>query len=97
MRTIQQQIVALAKAAGYDGDGPLTVRGALDALADAVNGSDKAVPHDVAGAAGAMSGLIFKQPSGTLTITENGEGIDVSQYAYVTVDVAAAADGGGDS
>lgn len=94
MKTIQQQIVALAVAAGYAGRGPLTVRGALDVLADAVNGSDVAVPDNLSGAIGSMSGLTFKQPSGTLTITENGEDIDVSSYAKVTVNVSS---GGGDA
>ena len=27
------------------------------------------------------------EPSGTIAITENGEGIDVSQYAYADVSV----------
>ena len=95
MRTIQQEIIALAKAAGYSGNGPLTVRGALDALADAVNGSDKSVPADLGGAIGAMSGLVYKVPSGTISITENGEGIDVSAYATADVSVSGGASVGG--
>ena len=87
MQTIQQKIIALAVAAGYEGKGPLTVRGALDVLADAVSGSDVSVPDNLSGAIGSMSGLVYKAPSGTLEITENGEDIDVSSYAKVTVNV----------
>ena len=71
------------------------MRGALDAIADAVNGSDKSVPADLGGAIGAMSGLVYKVPSGTISITENGEGIDVSAYATADVSVSGGASVGG--
>lgn len=89
MNTLHRQIIALAKAAGYSGDGPLTVRGALDALADAVNGSDKAVPNDIAGAVASLDGLLYKTPTGTKSISSNGSNVDVSSYAKVSVSVPA--------
>ena len=96
--TKAQAILALASVvADADktnlGDG--SVNKALDVLADVLAESDVQVPQTNAGAILALaqyaSGMI--KPEGTITITENGEGIDVAQYASADVSVSG---GGGD-
>lgn len=96
--TKAQAILALASVvADTDktalGDG--SVNKALDVLADAMAAQDVSVPQTNAGAILALaqyaSGMI--KPEGTITITENGEGIDVAQYATADVSVS----GGGAS
>ena len=76
------------------GDG--SVNKALDVLADVLAQQDVSVPQTNAGAILALaqyaSGMV--KPEGAITITENGEGIDVAQYA--TADVSVSGGGGGD-
>lgn len=95
--TKAQAILALASVVADEdktalGDG--SVNRALDVLADVLADSDVQVPQTNAGAILALaqyaSGMI--KPEGTITITENGTGIDVSQYATADVSVS----GGGD-
>lgn len=95
--TKEQAILALASTikgeAVAGGDG--SVNRALDVLADVLAEQDVSVPQTNAGAILALaqyaSGMV--KPEGTITITENGEGIDVSQYATADVSVS----GGGSS
>ena len=72
-----------------------SVNKALDVLADVLAEQDVSVPQTNAGAILALaqyaSGMV--KPEGTITITENGEGIDVAQYATADVSVSG---GGGD-
>lgn len=87
--TIAGSIVALAKKYGASGSATAsTINEALDLLNDTLAGSDADAETTIALAIDAVANGIV--PSGTLTITENGEGIDVAQYAYVTVAVTAA-------
>lgn len=94
--TPEQAILAVASAvkgeAVTGGDG--TVNRALDILADTLAESDVQVPQTDAGAILALaqyvSGMV--KPEGTIAITENGEGIDVAQYA--TADVSVSGGGG---
>ena len=96
--TKEQAVLALASTiAGEDktalGNG--SVNKALDVLADVLAQQDVSVPQTNAGAILALaqyaSGMV--KPEGTITITENGEGIDVAQYATADVSVS----GGGSS
>ena len=96
--TKEQAVLALASTiAGEDktalGNG--SVNKALDVLADVLAQQDVSVPQTNAGAILALaqyaSGMV--KPEGTITITENGEGIDVAQYATADVSVSG---GGGD-
>lgn len=95
--TKSQAILALASVIADEdktalGDG--SVNRALDVLADVLAESDVQVPQTNAGAILALaqyaSGMI--KPEGTIAITENGEGIDVAQYA--TADVSVSGGGG---
>lgn len=95
--TKSQAILALASVIADEdktalGDG--SVNRALDVLADVLAESDVQVPQTNAGAILALaqyaSGML--KPEGTINITENGEGIDVSQYA--TADVSVSGGGG---
>lgn len=96
--TKEQAVLALASAikgeAVTGGDG--SVNRALDILADVLAEQDVQVPQTDAGAILALaqyaSGMV--KPEGTIAITENGEGIDVAQYA--TADVSVSGGGGGD-
>jgi len=96
--TKAQAILALASTIADEdktllGDG--SVNKALDVLADVLAEQDVSVPQTDAGAILALaqyaSGLI--KPEGTIAITENGEAIDVAQYATADVNVSG---GGGD-
>lgn len=95
--TKEQAILALASTikgeAVTGGDG--SVNKALDILADVLAEQDVQVPQTDAGAILALaqyaSGMV--KPEGTIAITENGEGIDVAQYATANVSVS----GGGAS
>ena len=95
--TKEQAILALASTikgeAVTGGDG--SVNKALDILADVLAEQDVSVPQTDAGAILALaqyaSGMV--KPEGTIAITENGEGIDVAQYA--TADVSVSGGGGG--
>lgn len=94
--TKEQAILALASTikgeAVTGGDG--SVNRALDILADVLAEQDVQVPQTDAGAILALaqyaSGMV--KPTGTIAITENGEGIDVAQYA--TADVSVSGGGG---
>ena len=96
--TKEQAVLALASTikgeAVTGGDG--SVNRALDVLADVLAEQDVSVPQTDAGAILALaqyaSGMV--KPEGTIEITENGEGIDVAQYA--TADVSVSGGGGGD-
>lgn len=96
--TKEQAVLALASTikgeAVTGGDG--SVNRALDILADVLAEQDVQVPQTDAGAILALaqyaSGMV--KPEGTIAITENGEGIDVAQYA--TADVSVSGGGGGD-
>ena len=97
--TKEQAVLALASTiAGEDktalGNG--SVNKALDVLADVLAEQDVSVPQTNAGAILALaqyaSGMV--KPEGTIAITENGEGIDVAQYATADVSVSG---GGGSS
>lgn len=95
--TKEQAVLALASVIADEdktnlGDG--SVNRALDVLADVLAKQDVQVPQTNAGAILALaqhaSGMV--KPEGTIAITENGEGIDVSQYA--TADVSVSGGGG---
>lgn len=96
--TREQAVLAVASAikgeAVTGGDG--SVNRALDILADVLAEQDVSVLQTDAGAILALaqyaSGMV--KPEGTIAITENGEGIDVSQYATADVSVSG---GGGSS
>ena len=64
----------------------------LNAIAALYGGDNDATRVSVAikNIADVASGIV--KPSGTKTITENGEGIDVAEYATVDVNVTPAAD-----
>ena len=95
--TPEQAILAVASAVKGEqvtgGDG--NVGTALDILADALAGENVQVPMTQQGAILALAQYVdgMVKPEGTVTITENGEGIDVAQYATADVSVSG---GGGD-
>lgn len=97
--TKEQAILALASVIADEDKTALgngSVNKALDVLADVLAQQDVQVPQTNAGAILALaqyaSGMV--KPEGTITITENGEGIDVAQYATADVSVSG---GGGSS
>lgn len=67
-----------------------TIAGAIDALNDTLAGSDQPSANTIEGAIRLLGSHIGGgvAPSGTIEITENGEGIDVAQYAYADVNVS---------
>ena len=67
----------------------VTVVNAIAALYDGDNDATR-VSVAIKNIADVASGIV--KPSGTKTITENGEGIDVAEYATVDVNVTPAAD-----
>ena len=95
MASITDQIVSLATSLGATASGSYTIASAIDLLADTLAGSDQEQRATIAGALGELSGKISKVPSGTISITENGEGIDVSAYATADVSVSGGASVGG--
>lgn len=95
MASITEQIVSLATALGATASGNYTISSAIDLLADTLAGSDQSQQATIAAALGELSGKIAKVPSGTISITENGEGIDVSSYATADVAVSGGASVGG--
>lgn len=90
--TPEQAILAVASAVKGEqvtgGDG--SVNTALDILADALAGENVEVPMTQQGAILALAQYVdgMVKPEGTITITENGEGIDVAQYATADVSVS---------
>ena len=66
-----------------------SIASAIDALNDALAGSDQEAAQDIEGAVRLLGQHIGGgSASGTIEITENGEGIDVAQYAYADVNVS---------
>lgn len=65
-----------------------TIAAAIDALNDALAGSDQPAETTIEGAVRLLGQHIGGSVSGTIEITENGEGIDVAQYAYADVNVS---------
>lgn len=65
-----------------------TIAAAIDALNDALAGSDQPAETTIEGAVRLLGQHIGGSASGTIEITENGEGIDVAQYAYADVNVS---------
>lgn len=90
--TQEQAILAVASAVKGEqvtgGDG--SVNTALDILADTLAGENVQVPMTQQGAILALAQYVdgMVKPEGTITITENGEGIDVAQYATADVSVS---------
>lgn len=65
-----------------------TIVGAIDALNDTLAGSDQPAALTIEGAVRLLGQHIGGSVSGTIEITENGEGIDVAQYEYADVNVS---------
>ena len=87
--SIVKEINKIAAANGYDGDAPKTVVSALDALSETLAGDDVDSGGTIAPAVAASASYVGSgtTPTGTISITENGEGIDVSSYATANVAV----------
>lgn len=79
--------IAVAQGGTASDDG---ISGAIDALNDALAGSDQEAAQSIEGAIALLGQHIGggSTPTGTIEITENGEGIDVAQYAYADVSVS---------
>lgn len=93
--TIAQAFNDITTAQGGTPNAGGTIAGAIDALNDTLAGSDQPSANTIEGAIRLLGAHIGGgvTPSGTIEITENGEGIDVAQYAYADVNVSG---GGGD-
>ena len=87
MPTIKDEITAIAIDNGYEGAEPSTVKDAVTALADTLAGEDAGSVATIADAIAVLAPYVGAAPSGTIAITENGEGIDVSSYATANVAV----------
>ena len=94
MTTIRDSIVdAASSVAGHPVKAGPTITDALDALTDALAGHDVAGGKTIADAFAILGEhLEDNAPSGKITITENGTGIDVARYA--TADVSVSGGGG---
>lgn len=96
--TIAQAFNEIAVAQGGTAAKSGNIASAIDALNDALAGSDQKAATTIEGAVRLLGEHIGSgggvAPSGTISITENGEGIDVAQYAYADVNVSG---GGGTS
>ena len=87
--TIAQEFNKLAVSHGGTADSSGTIAGAIDALNDALAGSDQPAAQTIEEAVKRLGEHIGGgSASGTIEITENGEGIDVAQYAYADVNVS---------
>jgi len=88
--TIAQAFNDITLAQGGTPNAGGTIAGAIDALNDTLAGSDQPSASTIEGAIRLLGEHIGGgvAPSGTIEITENGEGIDVAQYAYADVNVA---------
>ena len=91
MAKIKKAIFDVAGANGYDGTEPRTIIAALDALTDTLAGSDVDSANNISDAISTLSPSMGAVPSGTLSITANGENIDVTEYAAVDVAVSSGA------
>lgn len=88
--TITDKVIDLAKEYGASPSATAnTITEALDLLNDTISGSDQARGSTISDMLSTLSGNIV--PSGTITITENGTGIDVSPYATADVNVSGGA------
>lgn len=88
--TIAQAFNEITLAQGGTPNAGGTIAGAIDALNDTLAGSDQQPAQTIEGAIRLLGAHIGGgvAPSGTIEITENGEGIDVAQYAYADVNVS---------
>ena len=88
--TIAQAFNEITVAQGGTPSNSGTVAGAIDALNDALAGSDQPAEQSIEAAVRLLGQHIGggPTPTGTINITENGEGIDVAQYAYADVSVS---------
>lgn len=88
--TIAQAFNEITVAQGGTPSNSGTVAGAIDALNDALAGSDQPAEQTIEAAVRLLGQHIGggSTPTGTINITENGEGIDVAQYAYADVSVS---------
>ena len=88
--TIAQAFNDIAVAHGGTASASGTIAGAIDALNDALAGSDQAAAETIEDAVRLLGAHIGggSTPTGTIEITENGENIDVAQYAYADVNVS---------
>ena len=88
--TIAQAFNDIATAQGGTPSSSGTIAGAIDALNDALAGSDQECAQTIEGAVRLLGSHIGggSTPTGTIEITENGENIDVAQYAYADVNVS---------
>ena len=91
--TIASAFNKIAVAQGGTASTSGTIAGAIDALNDALAGSDQECAQTIEGAIELLGQHIGggSTPTGTIYITENGEGIDVAQYAYADVSVSGGA------
>ena len=85
--TIASEIMAIAIENGYEGAEAQTIAGAINILADTLAGEDEADGATIASAIRGLASLVGPVPSGTISITENGEDIDVAAYSKATVNV----------
>lgn len=87
--TIADELNAIAVAQGGTASTDGTIAGAIDALNDALAGSDQERAKSIEAAIALLGQHIGgASPTGTIEITENGEGINVAQYAYADVNVS---------
>ena len=87
--TIASAFNEIAVAQGGAASKTGSIAGAIDALNDALAGSDQQGAETIEDAVRLLGDHIGGgSVSGTIEITENGEGIDVAQYAYADVNVS---------
>ncbi len=88
--TIASAFNEIAVAQGGAASKTGSIAGAIDALNDALAGSDQQGAETIEDAVRLLGDHIGggPTPSGTIEITENGEGIDVASYAYADVSVS---------
>lgn len=92
--SIAQAFNEITEAQGGAPSSSGSIASAIDALNDTLAGSDQPGAATIEDAVRLLGQHIGggPAPSGTIEITENGEGIDVASYAYADVSVS----GGGD-
>ena len=86
--TIADAFNEIAAAQGGEPNYSGTIAAAIDAVNDALAGSDQPSAQTIEGAVRLLGQHIGGSVSGTIEITENGEGVDVAQYAYADVNVS---------
>lgn len=94
MTTIAEAFVLAAKAKGASADASAqSIAEAIDLLNDTLAGENETACKTIADAIVALTPNIGTvTPTGSISITENGEGIDVARYA--TADVSVSGGGG---